>query len=268
MTLTSEQIEALLPAAREAILATQSASPAMLQRVLKLGWNAASELMSRFEGELVSAPGPDGQRTILPRLLDLTHQAHPRNSYWVIPDSLMAGEYPGERDAWSTRRKLADYLRHGLDAFLDLTEAGELRPYEDDLNEVAREMGIDCAYRRLRYRDVDVPDQSGQMHAILNEIEYWRRQGRKVYVHCWGGVGRTGTVVGCHLVDYGLSGQAALEELRLLWTRMSDDKRRRKPHTPETQAQRDYVLGWESLSQAQGAEMAWFDELTGFKENL
>lgn len=42
MTLTSEQIDALLPAAREAILATQSASPAMLQRVLKLGWNAAS----------------------------------------------------------------------------------------------------------------------------------------------------------------------------------------------------------------------------------
>ena len=137
MTLTSEQIDAMLPAAREAILATQSASPAMLQRVLKLGWNAASELMSRFEGELVSAPGPDGQRTILPRLLDLTHQAHPRNSYWVVPDSLMAGEYPGERDAWNTRRKLADYLRHGLDAFLDLTEAGELRPYEDDLNEVA-----------------------------------------------------------------------------------------------------------------------------------
>ena len=251
MTLTSEQIDAMLPAAREAILATQSASPAMLQRVLKLGWNAASELMSRFEGELVSAPGPDGQRTILPRLLDLTHQAHPRNSYWVVPDSLMAGEYPGERDAWNTRRKLADYLRHGLDAFLDLTEAGELRPYEDDLNEVAREMGIDCAYRRLPIRDVDVPDQSGQMHAILNQIEYWRRQGRKVYVHCWGGVGRTGTVVGCHLVDYGLSGQAALEQLRLLWTRMSDDKRRRKPHTPETQAQRDYVLGWETLSQPQ-----------------
>ena len=27
--------------------------------------------------------------------------------------------------------------------------------------------------------------------------------GRKVYVHCWGGVGRTGTVVGCYLVRQG-----------------------------------------------------------------
>lgn len=251
MPMTPEQITALLPAARAAILATQSASAAVLQRALKIGWNSAQQLLSQFEGELVSAPLPAGGRTILPHLLDLTHPAHPRNSYWVVPDSLMAGEYPGERDAWNTRRKLADYLRHGLDAFLDLTEAGELRPYEDDLYAVAREMGIDCAYRRLPIRDVDVPDQPGQMHAILNQIGYWRRQGRKVYLHCWGGVGRTGTVVGCQLVEYGLSGDAALEQLRLLWTRMSEDKRRRKPHTPETQAQRNYVLGWETLSQPQ-----------------
>ncbi len=248
MTLTSEQIETLLPAARKAILATQSARPAMLQRVLKLGWNAASDLMSQFEGELVSAPGPDGQRTILPRLLDLTHQVYPRNSYWVRPDSLMAGEYPGDRDPKSTQRKLADYLHQGLDAFLDLTEAGELRPYEDDLYTVASEAGINCAYRRMPIRDVDVPEQPGQMRAILDQIEQWRRQRRKVYVHCWGGVGRTGTVVGCYLVDYGLSGQAALEQLRLLWTRMSEDKRRRKPHTPETQAQRNYVLSWDDMA--------------------
>lgn len=249
MPITPERIETLLPAAREAVVALQSANPARLQRALKLGWHTVHALLERLEGDLVSAPGPDGQRSILPRLLDLTHQTYPRNSYWVLPDSLMAGEYPGDRDPGSTRHKLADYLRHGINAFLDLTEAGELRPYEDDLYEVASDAGIDCVYRRLPIRDVDVPDQPGQMHTILNQIGYWQRQGRKVYVHCWGGVGRTGTVVGCHLVERGLSGQAALEQLRLLWTRMSEDKRRRKPHTPETQAQRDYVLGWESLSQ-------------------
>jgi hypothetical protein len=248
MPMTPEPIQALLPAAREAILATQSASPIMLQRVLKLDWNAASALMSQFEGDLVSAPGPNGQRMILPRLLDLTHQAHPHNSYWVMPDSLMAGEYPGDRDPGSTRRKLADYLRHGLNAFLDLTEARELAPYEQALAEVARESGIDCVYRRMPIRDVDVPEDPRQMRAILDQIEQWRLQRRKVYVHCWGGVGRTGTVVGCHLVEYGLSGEAALEQLRLLWTRMSEDKRRRKPHTPETQAQRDYVQGWNDMA--------------------
>lgn len=248
MQLTTEQIDALLPAAREAILATQSASPIMLQRVLKLDWDAASALMSRFEGDLVSAPGMDGQRMILPHLLDLTHKVHPHNSYWVMPDSLMAGEYPGDRDDRITRRKLADYLRYGINAFLDLTETHELAPYEARLYEVATELEVDCVYRRMSIRDVDVPEDTRQMRAILDQIEQWRQQRRKVYVHCWGGVGRTGTVVGCHLVEYGLSGEAALDHLRLLWTRMSVDKRRRKPHTPETQAQRDYVLNWNDLA--------------------
>ena len=81
MPTTPEQIEALLPAARDSILATQSASLAALQRRLRVGWNAANTLLSHFEGDLVSPPGPDGMRMILPRLLDLTHQAHPHNSY-------------------------------------------------------------------------------------------------------------------------------------------------------------------------------------------
>ncbi|WP_188406321.1 protein-tyrosine phosphatase family protein [Psychroflexus salis] len=25
--------------------------------------------------------------------------------------------------------------------------------------------------------------------------------GKKVYVHCWGGVGKTGTVIGCFLLE-------------------------------------------------------------------
>ena len=33
-----------------------------------------------------------------------------------------------------------------------------------------------------------------------------------VYVHCWGGIGRTSTVVGCLLVDAGLDADAALEQ--------------------------------------------------------
>lgn len=183
--------------------------------------------------------GSAGQRVILP---------HPHNSYWVIPDSLMAGEYPGDRDELQTRHKLRRYLECGIDAFVDLTEARELAPYEQTLAEVATQTGIDCVYRRMAIRDVDVPEHPAQMRGILDQIEQWRRQGRRVYVHCWGGVGRTGTVVGCHLVDCGMDGQLALDHLRLLWTHMSADKRRRKPESPETEAQRNYVRNWAALS--------------------
>ncbi|MFV0318599.1 MAG: protein-tyrosine phosphatase family protein, partial [Microthrixaceae bacterium] len=34
-----------------------------------------------------------------------------------------------------------------------------------------------------------------------------------VYIHCWGGIGRTGTVVGCLLVDDGLSAHEALAHI-------------------------------------------------------
>lgn len=40
-----------------------------------------------------------------------------------------------------------------------------------------------------------------QMRAILDAID--RAAGSIVYVHCWGGHGRTGTVAGCYLVRHG-----------------------------------------------------------------
>jgi protein-tyrosine phosphatase len=37
--------------------------------------------------------------------------------------------------------------------------------------------------------------------------------GRVDYVHCWGGKGRTSTVVGCLLVDDGLDYQSAIDRI-------------------------------------------------------
>ena len=56
-----------------------------------------------------------------------------------------------------------------------------------------------------------------------------------VYVHCWGGVGRTGTVVGCLLADRGLGYDEALAELAALraGTRKGD---RAAPETDEQRA--------------------------------
>lgn len=172
----------------------------------------------------------------------------PLNSYWLHPTNLLAGEYPGAPDPAAARRKLGDFLDRGFTAFLDLTVSDELSPYEPLLVELAQARGIDCEYRRLPIRDVDVPSDPSQMRDILAQIQRWQRQQRKVYFHCWGGVGRTGTVAGCYLVQHGYTGKAALVQLQQLWTQMSEDKQRRKPHTPETQAQRDYVLSWDAVA--------------------
>ena len=65
-------------------------------------------------------------------------------------------------------------------------------------------------------------------------------QGGIVYVHCWGGVGRTGLVVGCHLARHGVVGPAALERITELRRGAADEHRQ----SPENALQEAMVLGW------------------------
>ena len=63
-----------------------------------------------------------------------------------------------------------------------------------------------------------------------------------MYVHCWGGVGRTGTIIGCWLSRHHEPGQAALDKLKELWKK--NPKRHRRPRSPENDLQDDYILTW------------------------
>ena len=164
-----------------------------------------------------------------------------RNSYWVVEGMLAAGEYPGALSPEEARIRLQQFLDAGIRVFLDLTEDGELLPYAGFLDEKAEHLGIDVEWRRLSIPDVSVPTVP-QMRQILCAVRDAMAAGKPVYVHCWGGVGRTGTVVGCHLVETGLSGRESLHRLAELW--QSVEKRRRKPHTPETREQERFVLDW------------------------
>lgn len=166
------------------------------------------------------------------------------NTYWVQANRLLAGEYPGVRNEKESIQKLLRFLDLGVNAFLDLTEAHELLHYEMPLRTMAAKAGIDCVYRRMPIRDADVPHKPQLMKDILLQINTWIAENRNVYVHCWGGVGRTGTVVGCHLVQNGYSGAEARQRIKQLWTQMSADKQRRRPQSPETPAQHRYILDW------------------------
>jgi hypothetical protein len=164
------------------------------------------------------------------------------NTYWVHPHLLLAGEYPGCKAPQDPTSRLGRWLDAGILTFIDLTETGELTPYAEPLRTLALQRGLRVRHWPLPIRDLDVPATPAAMREILDLIDSELEQKRPVYVHCWGGVGRTGTVVGCHLVRRGLDGAAALQRLERLWRVVQ--KRDRKPVTPETQAQRDFVLGW------------------------
>jgi hypothetical protein len=167
---------------------------------------------------------------------------HP-NCYWVEPGRLLAGEYPGASDEPGARRKLGALLEAGLTYFLDLTDpADPLLPYAPLLQAEAGARGLSAAYARLSIPDMGVPAKPAQMRRILEALDQARAAGRNAYVHCWGGIGRTGTVVGCYLVRHGLTGEAALSQLAAWWRTVP--KSRLYPRSPQTDEQVAYVRGW------------------------
>jgi protein-tyrosine phosphatase len=163
------------------------------------------------------------------------------NCYWLSEGQVLAGEYPGAFEQGEAARKLQLLCEAGVNTFIDLTQPGELEPYESMLGSLGGSAAGPRRYHRMPVRDLDVPSPD-EMHTILDLIESERAHGRTVYLHCWGGVGRTGTVVGCYLVRQGLSGEEALERIATLWRVM--EKRHRTPRSPETDEQREFVLGW------------------------
>jgi ADP-ribosylglycohydrolase/protein-tyrosine phosphatase len=167
------------------------------------------------------------------------------DSYWPFEGRLLAGEYPGAPTRTAARAKLAKLLDAGIRTFIDLTEQHEpLEPYAEVLNALASERGIEARHLRFEIPDLGIPAGRERMVAILAAIRDEVATGRPVYVHCWGGIGRTGTVVGCWLVEQGLTGEAALERIADLRQNTPDGWRQ----SPETEEQRRYICGWRPIA--------------------
>lgn len=157
------------------------------------------------------------------------------NAYWVLPGRLLAGEHPAAAGAASLRERLKNLVAEGINCFIDLTEAGEFISY-------ARGLPSGVAYFRQSIRDHGLPEGEARMREILDCLAAALRDGRNVYLHCRAGVGRTGMVAGCWLVEQGRSGDEALEELNRLW--QQSPRSLQWFSIPETDAQTDYVRRW------------------------
>ena len=156
------------------------------------------------------------------------------NSYWAT-NQVLGCEYPGDLEVGKARAKLSALLQAGITDFYDLTEAYELAPYEGLLQILAVEQGIQTYYYRFPIQDVSVPD-STTLETLLAALASSVAAGRKVAVHCWGGVGRTGAVIGCYLVRaQNINGTQALAKIAQQWQGV--EKYDRKPRSPETTAQ-------------------------------
>ena len=161
------------------------------------------------------------------------------NTYWLVPHKLLAGEYPGDKDPGKAREKINRFFEVGLRHFVDLTELGELIPYEAILSEESRAANITATYQRFPIQDISVPRDGEHLAEILFAIDRRLRLEGAVYVHCRGGVGRTGLVVACRLQEHGRTPNSALDELGAKWKTVK--KSSLQPESPETPEQVDWV---------------------------
>ena len=168
-----------------------------------------------------------------------------KNSYLVHNDlHIYAGEYPGDKDEKICRMKIEDaWCWSKFKYFYDLTCDGELTPYENYLPP-------QNFYTRFPISDCGVPNNTAIVARLLQEIIHRGMNGSPhhdyVYIHCWGGVGRTGTIVAC-LYAYLMRGQGlnadeiysrAMLQLQDSFSRCPKSKTR---VSPENHLQRSFV---------------------------
>ncbi|KIJ60142.1 hypothetical protein HYDPIDRAFT_99327 [Hydnomerulius pinastri MD-312] len=165
------------------------------------------------------------------------------NSYWATPQ-LLACEYPWSPYEVSSKQKLDKLLAAGVRTFIDLTECGELSPYQPHLPSLVTAHGIDMSdieYHQFPIQDRSLPESMEFMFQILDVLRDNEKRGRVSAVHCRGGIGRTGMVIGCWLVESetAKSGEDALRMIDSLWKTV--EKCKRYPHSPETGPQFEFV---------------------------
>lgn len=85
--------------------------------------------------------------------------------------------------------------------------------------------------------DLSVPTNE-QLAQVLTQLYQSLAAGERVYLHCWGGRGRAGTVAACLLASfYNLSADEALERVQRSFDTRRDSERR----SPETDEQHELV---------------------------
>jgi Swiss Army Knife protein, DSP-PTPase phosphatase domain len=134
-----------------------------------------------------------------------------RGTYWVLPGQILAGEYPGETELAVTEKRLRALIGAGVRTFIDLTDEDEISedakiipPYRSILRQVSAAELAEITYANIPIEDRGVPSP-WTLRCILDVIDRSIADENIVFVHCWAGRGRTGTVVGCYMKRHGLA---------------------------------------------------------------
>ncbi|MFX1563295.1 MAG: dual specificity protein phosphatase family protein [Promethearchaeota archaeon] len=132
------------------------------------------------------------------------------NFGWIIPGVLAGADQPNS---------LQDIQRLANAGVLVLVTVMLERLDEDAI----RAAGLE--YHHIPVRDFGTPTVD-QLNEFVKLVEKNRVQGRPVAVHCFMGLGRTGTFLAAYLISQGLTAEEAILEVR-----------QKRPYSIETHGQ-------------------------------
>jgi protein-tyrosine phosphatase len=146
--------------------------------------------------------------------------------------------YPGRVYRRDLDEDFAMLRASGVGCLLLLVEDMELSRWSDPAI-VDRGAAAGVTVLRHPMPDGQPPASIAEMEEILGEVREGRRTGN-VAVACMGGVGRTGTVAACALVEAGISPDDAIATVRAV----------RHPAAVETAQQEQFVAAFAAATQA------------------
>jgi protein-tyrosine phosphatase len=161
-------------------------------------------------------------------------------TYWVVPGTLACGPYPGATTPDEAQQRIDRLAGQDLACFVNLMFDSEVDHSGHLFAEYEHLLPSRGGMKRFPIEDVHIPT-ADLMVEILDHIDAHLSLG--VYVHCWGGVGRTGTVVGCWLIRHGLATSSNV--MSIIHDIRRQDTVRGHRRSPETFTQERFVQDWQ-----------------------
>ncbi len=144
------------------------------------------------------------------------------NFSFIVPESLAGMALPGR--AGNLTYDLEFLAKQGIKAIVTLTESSIPE------NHLQKE--------KMEYLHIPIPDFSppslAEIEKFIAFAEKMIEQKKAVLVHCYAGIGRTGTMLACYLVKQGMGAQEAILEVR-----------RRRPGSIETSKQEEIIWAYQ-----------------------
>lgn len=154
---------------------------------------------------------------------------------YQVSKNVFAGEHPlFDIYKSSIKRNIPTLLRFGIMVFLDLTQSYEVSEYASFLPPNVQRISFPI-------RNCDVPSSVESVIELFRGLEQLMHEQpqAKLYIHCHGGVGRTGTIVACYYIYFEhLPFEEALDKMRRQY---AQSPRSKFMNAPETKRQVEFI---------------------------